>query len=627
MPLHDFHPAVAGWFSQAFPGGPTPAQQAAWPAIRAGRDTLVAAPTGSGKTLTAFLAAIDQLVQRGLSPEGLPDETVVVYVSPLKALSNDIHVNLEAPLAGIRAQLGALGLPDVEIRTTVRTGDTPAKERQQALRRPPHVVVTTPESLYVLLGSASGRAMLSTVRTVIVDEIHAVAGSKRGSHLALSLERLQALVPAKLTRIGLSATQKPIDEVARFLVGAGNDTPGDPAIEGEPVPRGGDTARDAVADAGCVVVDIGYSKRRDLSLEVPPTPLSAVMSNDQWEQVYDRIAQLVREHRTTLVFANTRRVVERAARHLGERLGKDVVAAHHGSLARELRLEAEQRLKRGDLKVLVATASLELGLDIGDVDLVVQLGSPRSIATFLQRAGRSGHAVGGVPKARLFPQSRDELVECAALLDCVRRGELDALVIPEAPLDVLAQQIVAETACQEWDEDALFALVRRAGPYANLSREAFDEVVRMLAEGFTTRRGPRAGYVHRDAVHHRLRERRGARMTALMSGGTIPDTGDYAVILEPESHNIGTVNEDFAVESLAGDVFQLGNASYRILRVEPGRVRVEDAKGQPPNIPFWLGEAPGRSDELSQGVARLREEVALRLDSPSSCGSGFSREL
>jgi len=603
MPLQDFHPAVAGWFRQTFAEA-TPAQRAAWPAIRAGRDTLVAAPTGSGKTLTAFLAALDALVRQGLQPEGLPDETVLVYVSPLKALSNDIHLNLEAPLAGIRAQLEAMGLPDVDIRTAVRTGDTPAKERQQALRKPPHVLVTTPESLYVLLGSASGRNMLSTVRTVIVDEIHAVAGSKRGSHLALSLERLQALVPAKLTRIGLSATQKPIEDVARFLVGASGTV-------------------DDVAD--CEIVDIGYGKQRDLALDVPPTPLSAVMSNDQWEQVYERVAELVRMHRTTLVFTNTRRMAERAARHLGERLGKDVVAAHHGSLARELRLDAEQRLKRGELKVLVATASLELGLDIGDVDLVVQLGSPRSIATFLQRAGRSGHAVGGVPKARLFPQSRDELVECAALLDCVRRGELDALRIPEAPLDVLAQQLVAETASREWDEDGLFALVRRAWPYARLSRDDFDAIVKMLAEGFTTRRGPRAGYVHRDAVHHRLRERRGARMTALMSGGTIPDTGDYAVVLEPESHNIGTVNEDFAVESLSGDVFQLGNASYRILRVEPGRVRVEDAKGQPPNIPFWLGEAPGRTDELSRGVSRLREEVAARLD-PAVCRSGGSRD-
>lgn len=591
MPLANFHPAVARWFERSF-AAPTLAQQLAWPAIQSGENTLIAAPTGSGKTLTAFLTALDQLVRRGLDPEGLPDETAVVYVSPLKALSNDIHVNLEAPLAGIREELAALGLPDVDIRTAVRTGDTPAGERQKHFRKPPHIVVTTPESLYVLLGSESGRALLSTVRTVIVDEIHAVAASKRGSHLALSLERLQSLVERPLVRIGVSATQKPIDAVARFLVG--NDANGQPR--------------------SCRIVDIGYGKQRDLALELPPTPLSAVMSTDQWDQVYDRVADLVRGHRTTLVFVNTRRMAERAARHLGERLGKEHVAAHHGSLARDARLAAEQRLKRGDLKVLVATASLELGLDIGDVDLVCQLGTPRSIATFLQRAGRSGHAVGGVPKARLFPQSRDELVECAALLDCVRRGELDALRIPVAPIDVLAQQLVAETAAREWNEDELFAMVRRAAPYADLSSEHFSAVVRMLAEGFTTRRGPRAGYVHRDAVHRRLRERKGARMTALMSGGTIPDTGDYAVILEPDAHHIGTVNEDFAIESLSGDVFQLGNASYRILRVEPGRVRVEDAQGAPPNIPFWLGEAPGRTDELSAGVSRLRETLALAMD-------------
>ena len=587
MPLTHFHPAVARWFERTFPG-PTPAQRAAWPAIRAGRHTLVAAPTGSGKTLTAFLAALDDLVRRGLEQGGLPDETAVVYVSPLKALSNDIRLNLEAPLLGIREELAALGLPDVDIRTAVRTGDTPAAERQKAFRTPPHIVVTTPESLYVLLGSASGRAMLSTVRTVIVDEIHAVAASKRGSHLALSLERLQALCARPLVRVGLSATQKPIEAVARFLVGAGD----------------GGTPPD------CEIVDIGYGKQRDLALELPPAPLGAVMSNDQWEQVYDRVAELVRAHTTTLVFVNTRRMAERAARHLGERLGKEAVAAHHGSLAREARLEAEQRLKRGELRVLVATASLELGLDIGDVNLVCQLGTPRSIAAFLQRAGRSGHAVGGVPKARLFPQSRDELVECAALLDSVRRGELDALRIPVAPLDVLSQQLVAETASRDWDEDELYALVRRAAPYAELSRADYAAVVRMLAEGFSTRRGARAGYVHRDAVHRRLRERKGARMTALMSGGTIPDTGDYAVILEPDAHTIGTVNEDFAIESLSGDVFQLGNASYRILRVEPGRVRVEDAKGAPPNIPFWLGEAPGRSDELSFSVSRLRADFA-----------------
>ena len=616
MALQDFHPAVARWFERRF-GTPTPAQVAAWPHIRAGRDTLVAAPTGSGKTLTAFLAALDDLVRRGVQG-ALPDETAVVYVSPLKALSNDIRANLEEPLAGIRAELVAMGLPDVEIRTAVRTGDTPQRERQQAVRRPPHILVTTPESLYVLLGSLAGRRMLAKARTVIVDEIHALAANKRGSHLALSLERLQAVVdqppcpaadakvpdadgvlpdpkalvavaqPRHVTRIGLSATQKPIAEVARFLVGAGSTVDG---------------------VATCEIVDIGYRKQRDLALEVPPTPLSAVMSNDQWEQVYARIVELVATHRTTLVFVNTRRMAERAARHLAELLGKEAVAAHHGSLARELRLDAEQRLKRGELKVLVATASLELGLDIGDVDLVCQLGSPKSIAAFLQRAGRAGHNVGGTPKARLFPQSRDELVECAALLDAVARGELDTLHVPPMPLDVLAQQVVAETACRDWDEDALFALMRRAWPYAALPRERFDAVLRMLADGYTTRQGPRGAYLHRDAVHHQLRERRGARMTALTSGGTIPETGDYTVVLEPQSDRIGTVNEDFAVESLAGDIFQLGNTSYRILRIEPGRVRVEDAKGVPPNIPFWLGEAPGRSDELSVAVARLREGV------------------
>jgi ATP-dependent Lhr-like helicase len=601
MPLQDFHPAVAAWFADAFPG-PTEAQAAAWPLIRAGRHVLVAAPTGSGKTLTAFLAAIDALVRRGLdSAAGLPDETLVVYVSPLKALSNDIHLNLEAPLAGIRARLQAMQLPDVDIRTAVRTGDTPVAERAQMRKRAPHILVTTPESLYVLLGSESGRRMLATVRSVIVDEIHAVAASKRGSHLALSLERLQSLCDeaggreCHLQRIGLSATQKPIEEVARFLVGTSNV--------------------DAASGlAECALVDIGYAKQRDLALELPPTPLSAVMSNDQWQQVYERIAQLVREHRTTLVFVNTRRMAERAARHLGERLGKERVAAHHGSLSRELRLDAEQRLKSGQLQVLVATASLELGIDIGDVDLVVQVGATRSIAAFLQRVGRAGHHVGGVPKGRLFPSSRDDLAEAAALLDCVRRGELDALRVPVAPLDVLAQQLVAELAFVEWQEDDLYALVTRAWPYARLARKDFDEVVRMLADGFHTRQGTRASYVHRDAVHKRLRGRRNGKLTAVTSGGTIPDTGDYNVVLEPQAITIGNVNEDFAIESLAGDIFQLGNASYRILRVETGRLRVEDAQGAPPSIPFWLGEAPGRSDELSAGVSRLREEIARRLD-------------
>ncbi|MDO1529627.1 DEAD/DEAH box helicase [Fulvimonas sp. R45] len=636
-PLDAFHPAVAAWFRGAF-AAPTAAQARAWPAIRAGGHVLVAAPTGSGKTLTAFLAALDALVREGVANGGaLPDETRVVYVSPLKALSNDIHVNLDAPLEGIRAELEKLGLPGVAIRTAVRTGDTPQAERAWMRKTPPHVLVTTPESLYILLGSASGREMLKGTRSVIVDEIHAVAGSKRGAHLALSLERLEALCQRRLQRIGLSATQKPIEEVADFLVGATSPSPlwGEGRGEGPTSPQPSSKQAPGKASASthsssdppghllpggekgkshCTIIDTGHIRQRDLALEVPPVPLEAVMSNDAWVLVYDRLAQLVQAHRTTLVFVNTRRLAERAARHLSERLGKETVAAHHGSLAKEQRLDAEQRLKRGELSVLVATASLELGIDIGDVDLVCQLGSPRSIAAFLQRAGRSGHHVGGTPKARLFPTTRDDLVECAALLDAVRRDELDALVQPPQPLDVLAQQIVAEVACREWDEDALYALVRGAHPYRALARADFDAVVRMLAEGFTTRRGARAAYVHRDAVHHRLRARRGARLTALTSGGAIPDTADYLVVLEPQATVVGTVHEDFAVESLAGDIFQLGNTSYRIQRVEPGRLRVEDAHGVPPSIPFWLGEAPGRSDELSFAVSRLREEMDALLE-------------
>ncbi|MBB5206690.1 ATP-dependent Lhr-like helicase [Chiayiivirga flava] len=688
MPLHAFHPAVAAWFNATFPA-PTDAQAAAWPAIQSGRHVLVAAPTGSGKTLTAFLAAIDDLVRQGLRGE-LADLTQIIYVSPLKALSNDIRINLEAPLAGIRAELSARGLPDVEIRTAVRTGDTPQKDRAAMRKHAPHVLVTTPESLYVLLGSESGRVMLGSTRTVIVDEIHAIAGSKRGSHLALSLERLQALCERPLQRIGLSATQKPIEVVARFLVGGCGDAeqeqehplpPSAPSpaarekgtagadvflheapagfsgslsrsrmaatqdlveesTEGILLPQSGgrwrqpeggvperipalphtrnlfdptDTpAPPRLAHPGhdCVVIDTGHVRRRDLALELPPVPLDAVMSNDTWELVYNRLAELVQAHRTTLIFVNTRRMAERACRHLAERLGKDVVAAHHGSLAKELRLDAEQRLKAGALRVLVATASLELGIDIGDIDLVCQLGSPRSIAAFLQRVGRAGHAVGATPKGRLFPQSRDELVECAALLDCVRRGELDALILPPQPLDVLSQQIVAEVACREWSEDALYALVRRAYPYRDLARADFDAVVRMLAEGFTNRRGTHVAHVHRDAVQRVLRERRGARLTALSAGGTIPDTADYAVVLEPQAQTVGSVHEDFAVESLAGDVFQLGNTSYRILRVERDKLRVEDAQGAAPTIPFWIGEAPGRSRELSLGVSRLRETLA-----------------
>jgi len=580
--LAGFHPAVSAWFNSTFPAV-TAAQAGAWPLIRQRRSTLVAAPTGSGKTLTAFLAVIDDLVHQGLAHGGeLPDETLVVYVSPLKALSNDIQINLQNPLAGITEQLRRLGFPELQINTAVRTGDTPQKDRSAMRKSAPHILVTTPESLYVLLGSDSGRRMLASTRTVIVDEIHAIAGSKRGSHLALSLERLQALCLEPLMRIGLSATQKPIEAVSRFLVGT---------------------------DRPCEIIDIGHARRRDLGIEVPPVPLSAVMANDVWELVYDRIAELAREHRTTLIFVNTRRLAERLSRHLSERLGKDAVAAHHGSLAKEFRLDAEQRLKRGDLQVLIATASLELGIDIGDVDLVCQIASPRSIAGFLQRVGRSGHQVGGTPKGRLFATTRDDLIECAALLDCVRRGELDTLLIPHAPLDVLAQQIVAEVSCQEWQEQALLEMVRRASPYTELDDTHYQALLQMLAEGYNGRQGIRSAYLHRDAVTRTLRGRRGAKLTAVTSGGTIPDNADYSVLLEPQGLNIGSVNEDFAVESIAGDVFQLGNTSYRILRVETGKIRVEDAQGQPPTIPFWLGEAPGRSAELSLAVARLHAHL------------------
>jgi ATP-dependent helicase Lhr and Lhr-like helicase len=621
-----FHPAVAAWFDRSF-AAPTAAQAQAWPALKAGRNVLIAAPTGSGKTLAAFLAAIDALVREGLEGR-LGDQTQVVYISPLKALSNDIERNLQVPLAGIRESLQAQGLPDVEIRTFVRTGDTPPGERDRMRRKPPHIVVTTPESLYILLGSASGRAMLASTRTVIVDEIHALAPNKRGAHLALSLERLQALCGATLLRIGLSATQQPIETVARFLVGVGDSAePGAPPSPTfvDPKSRSGraSAALEVIAprervEPACTIIDTGHRRARDLGLELPESPLEAVMSGEVWEEIYARLAELIEAHRTTLIFVNTRRMAERVTRQLSERLGERHVTAHHGSLAKERRLDAEQRLKRGQLKALVATASLELGIDIGEVDLVCQLGSPRSIASFLQRVGRSGHAIDGVPKGRLFPLSRDELVECTALIDSTARGELDRVVVPDAPLDVLAQQIVAEVSARDWRERELLELFRRAAPYQRLAPESFAAVVAMLAEGFTTRRGRRGALIHRDGVHGVLRSRRGARLTALTSGGTIPDNADYQVLLEPENQIIGTVNEDFAVESMAGDIFQLGNTSYRIIRVERGNVRVEDAHGLSPTIPFWLGEAPSRSHELSNAVSRLRAAIAARLETDRS---------
>jgi ATP-dependent helicase Lhr and Lhr-like helicase len=562
-----FHPTIRAWFAEKF-GEPTPPQRAGWPLIRQGKHVLIAAPTGSGKTLAAFLSAIDSLVQRG---QTITDETHVLYVSPLKALSNDVQKNLEAPLAELRDR--NLFLP--EIRVLVRTGDTPASQRQAMARRPPHILVTTPESLYILLTSESGRRMLSTVKTVIVDEIHAVARDKRGSHLALSLERLEALA-GPFQRIGLSATQKPLEQVARFLCGVGRD---------------------------CELVDVGHLRALDVGVEIPKSPLAAVCSHEVWEEIYERMAELIREHKTTLVFANTRKMVERITARLARLLGEDAVASHHGSLSRARRLDAEQRLKNGQLRALVATASLELGIDVGDVDLAIQLGATRSIATFLQRVGRAGHALRKIPKGRLFPLTIDELVEAGALLRAVRRGVLDRTPQPPRPLDILAQQVVAACTAESWDETALFETLRRAWPYRDLTRDDFDQVVALHAQG-------RRALLHRDGVNGRLMATRRARITAITSGGAIPDTADYQVVQEPEGTHVGTLNEDFAIESNGGDVFQLGNTSWRVIRIEPGIVRVADAKGQPPTIPFWLGEAPARTEELSAEIARLRDECA-----------------
>jgi len=602
MSVSSFHPIIAAWFQGRF-GSPTDVQAGSWPAIASGTDVLIAAPTGSGKTLAAFLSCIDALFKQALGGE-LEDRTQVLYVSPLKALSNDVQKNLQQPLVEIAEAALAAGRLMPEIRVTVRTGDTPAWARQQMLRRPPHILITTPESLYLLLTAEKSRQILRDVRTVIVDEIHAVAPNKRGAHLALSLERLEAMTRAKPVRIGLSATQKPIETIARFLVGHREAVQESAFTPLTPYPS-------HLTDP-CRIVDIGHRREMDLAVEVPKDELGAVATNAIWSDIYDRVAELVREHRSTLVFVNTRRLAERVAHYLGERLqhlGGQAVAAHHGSLSRQIRLSAEERLKQGQTRVVVATASLELGIDVGTVDLVCQIGSPRAIATCLQRVGRSGHWVGALPKGRLFATTRDELIECAALVRAIRAGTLDHIEVPPAPLDILAQQIVAAAATQEWQENELFALCRRAYPYRDLERPEFDAVIRMLADGIATSRGRGRAYLHHDRINRRIRARRGARLAAITSGGAIPDTANYAVIAEPDGTVVGSVDEDFAVESLAGDIILLGNSSWRIRGVETGKMRVEDAHGAPPTIPFWRGEAPSRTTELSAEVASLRYEL------------------
>jgi ATP-dependent Lhr-like helicase len=599
-----FSPLVRRWFEERF-GTPTPAQAEGWPTIAAGHDTLIAAPTGSGKTLAAFLWSVDRLLRE--AAEGtLEDRTDVVYVSPLKALGNDVQRNLAQPLAELRSLAAAAGSELPDVRVLVRTGDTPAAERQAMLRRPPHLLITTPESLYILLTAEGSRRFLAGARTVIVDEIHAVAADKRGAHLALSLERLDVLAGRRLQRIGLSATQRPIEEVARLLVG---------------------TSRiDATDRPACAIVDVGHRREMELAVEVPDQELGAIATHELWGEVYDRIVRHVQAHRTTIVFVNTRRLVERVAHQLEQRLGEGRVAAHHGSMSRRARLEAEARLKSGEVPVVVATASLELGIDVGAVDLVCHVGAPRALATLLQRVGRAGHARGAIPKGIVFPLTRDDLVQAAAAVRAIRAGDLDRLTVPANPLDIVAQQCVATVVAGEMGLDDLFALVRRAYPFRALPRADFDAIVDMLSDGVATRRGRRGALLHRDGVHGRVRARRGARLAAITGGGAIPDTADYEVIEEPQGLRVGTVNEDFAVESMAGDIFQLGNRSWRIRRVEAGRVRVEDAAGAPPTMPFWLGEAPARTRELSAAVSELRAEVIRRLPDVGAAAAWLREE-
>jgi len=591
-----FHPLVAGWFRSRF-DEPTPPQRAGWPAIAEGRDTLIAAPTGAGKTLAAFLVCIDDLIRRGLDDaDALGHGIDVLYVSPLKALSNDVARNLETPLAELASHAATEGLALPEIRVAVRTGDTPAAERAKMRKAPPNILVTTPESLFILLSAEGTRSALANVRTVIIDEIHALAGDKRGAHLSVSLERLDRLVGSsgrpQPTRIGLSATQSPIERIARLLVGNRRELP--------------------------LIVDTGCARHIDVAIEMTDDELGPIASNEQCGRVYDRIAELVNEHETTLVFVNTRRQVERVAHALEERLGEDQVVAHHGSLSRKLRFAAEQKLKSGVVRCAVATASLELGIDVGSVDLVVQLGSPRSIATLMQRIGRSGHSLGKTPKGRLFALTRDQLVECAALVRAIRKRRLDEVELRRWPRDILAQQVVAIAACEDIGEDELFELVRGAAHYGDLPRTELDAVLTMLSDGISTLRGRRGAHLHRDRVGDRLRGRRGARLAAITCGGAIPDNANYPVVTYPEETPVGSLDEDFAIESSPGDIFLLGNTSWRIRRVEATRVLVEDAAGAPPTIPFWVGEAPARTRELSEEVSDLRAEVETRQSDGAS---------
>ena len=593
------HPVVQEWFLTKF-GSATEPQEQGWPAILRGETTLISAPTGSGKTLAAFLVAIDQLLRLAIAGNLAPT-TQVVYVSPLKALSNDVQKNLDGPLAEIQQLAAARGYLCPPIRTGVRTGDTLPIERARMLRNPPHILVTTPESLYLLLTAGKSREHLRTIRTAIVDEIHAVADDKRGAHLALSLERLDALVcgvnhlspGAFLTgrstppqRIGLSATQNPIELVGQFLTGQNP------------------TRKPAT------IIQVGQRRALDIAIEIPSDELGSVTTNAMWEEVFDKLAAHALAHRSTLVFVNTRRLVEKLAFALSERLtpdlGPDCVAAHHGSLSRELRLDAEQRLKNGEVRILIATASLELGIDIGNIDLVCQIASTRAVAVAMQRVGRAGHWRGAIPKGRLFATTRDDLLEQAALVRKMRAGELDQLEVPPQPIDVLMQQIVACVGAEPWDESALYNVLRRAYPYRDLTRTLFDDLVKLLSEGIESSRGRYGAYILRDGVHGQLHPRRGSRSIAISNGGAIPDTALFNVILQPEGVQIATLDEHFAVDSGPGDVILLGNTSWRIQRVEaaassPARCASATPTARRPTCPS--GSAKPRSVPRSCATA------------------------
>lgn len=618
--LDNLHPLVAQWF-RTFVGAPTEPQKQGWPIIASGKDTLIAAPTGSGKTLAAFMVAIDRLVRLGIDGK-LGAHTQVLYVSPLRALSNDVQKNLETPLKQISEIAPSMGYFLPEIRAAVRTGDTPSSMRRSLITHPPHILVTTPESLFLMLTGQKSRQTLGLVDTIIIDEIHALARDKRGSHLALTLERLEHLIGRRPQRIGLSATQKPMSEVAKFLVGREH-------FSDEQAEEARDESKEIAATSennikesdwrSCAVIDCGFARELDLGVIVPPSELSAVCSHECWAEVYDKLCEQIQNHRSTLVFVNTRRLAERVSHHLRERLGDEHVASHHGSLSKDIRHDAERRLKEGKLKAIVATASLELGIDVGYIDLVCQIGSPRSIATFLQRVGRAGHHLKAVPKGRLFALTRDELLECHALIMAVRRGQLDVLEMPHKPNDIMAQQIIAACVDDEWQEDDLFGLLRRAYPAATMTKKQFHDIVSMLVEGFVrqTGGGKRHSYLKRDALSGKIKARQGARLAMATSGGAIPDMADYRVVTEGERVFVGTVNEDFAIESLKGDIFQLGNTSWQVEQVRGTEVVVKDAQGAPATIPFWLGEAPGRTMELSKALATLREEIGIRIEIPT----------